>query len=58
MLYSSSFYVEHTKAWFISGTENLMPYIPKKIKIVKWFGTIIGFAIIYLIIDIFVNGVI
>lgn len=44
------YWVEHTKAWFIPGTEDLMPYIPKKIKIGKWLGTIVGFAIIALII--------
>ena len=43
------YWVEHTKAWFIPGTEKLMPYIPKKMKIIKWFGTIVGFALIALI---------
>ncbi len=44
------YWVEHTKAWVIPGTENLMPYIPKKMKIIKWLGTIVGFPIIALII--------
>lgn len=46
------YWVEHTKAWYIQGTENLMPYIPKKMKIVKWVGTIVGFAVISLVIAI------
>lgn len=49
------YWVEHTKAWFIPGTEKLMPYIPKKMKIIKWMGTIVGFAIISLIIAAVMN---
>lgn len=44
------YWVERTKAWNIPNTEDLKPYIPKKVKIVKWIGTIVGFAIIALII--------
>ncbi len=44
------YWVEHTKAWNIPNTEDLKPYIPTKMKIVKWFGTIVGFAVISLII--------
>jgi len=44
------YWVEHTKAWDIPNTEELKPYIPKKMKILKWFGTIVGFLIIALII--------
>lgn len=44
------YWVEHTKAWNIPNTEDLKPYISKKIKIGKWIGTIVGFAIISLII--------
>ncbi len=44
------YWVEHTKAWYIPDTEDLKPYIPKKMKIVKWIGTIVGFALIALII--------
>lgn len=40
------YWVEHTKAWYIPNTENLKPYIPLKMKIIKWSGTIVGFAII------------
>ena len=40
--------VEHTKAWDIPNTEDLKSYIPKKMKIVKWLGTILEFSIIAL----------
>lgn len=45
------FWVGKTKAWLIPGTEDLMPYIPKKTLIIKWAGTIIGFPIIAAIIS-------
>lgn len=35
------YWVERTKAWIISGTEDLMPYIPVKTKIVKWIATLL-----------------
>lgn len=44
------YWVERTKAWDIPNTEELKPYIPTKMKIIKWLGTIIGFALIALII--------
>ena len=37
------FWVGHTKAWLIPGTEDLMPYIHKK----TWFGKIIGTVVGY-----------
>ncbi len=37
------YWVGHTKAWIIPGTEDLRPYIPKKVMLGKWFGTIVGF---------------
>ena len=49
-LFIDWYWVEHTKAWNIPNTEELKPYIPKRMKIIKWLGTIIGFAIISLII--------
>ena len=40
------YWVGHTKAWEIPGTEDMKPYIDRKDKIGKWvFGTA-GFAII------------
>lgn len=52
------YWVEHTKAWDIPNTEELKPYIPKKIKIGKWLGTIVGFAIIALIIALVMSKII
>ena len=52
------YWVEHTKAWDIPNTEELKPYIPKKIKIVKWLGTIVGFAIIALIIAFVMSNIV
>lgn len=40
------YWVGRTKAWQIPGTEDLMPYIPKKTVIRKWVGTVVGFPII------------
>lgn len=40
------YWVGHTKAWIIPGTEDLQPYIPKNVLIRKWVGTIIGYPII------------
>lgn len=40
------YWVGKTKAWIIPGTEDLMPYIPKKTMIFKWAVTIAGYPII------------
>ncbi len=37
------YWVGKTKAWLIPGTEDLMPYIPTKVKLGKWLGTLIMF---------------
>ena len=37
------YWVGHTKAWLIPGTEDLMPYIHKKTWLTKIIGTIIGY---------------
>ncbi len=36
-------WVGHTKAWIIPGTEDLRPYIPVKVQLGKWIGSLIGF---------------
>ena len=38
------YWVGHTKAWVIPGTEDLRPYIKQKDKLVKWFIGTVGFA--------------
>lgn len=40
------YWVGHTKAWVIPGTEDLQPYIPKNVLIRKWVGTVVGYPII------------
>ena len=40
------YWVGHTKAWDIPGTEDLKPYIPRKTLIVKWLIVIVGNPII------------
>ncbi len=40
-LFVDWYWVGHTKAWEIPGTEDLKPYIPKKMLIVKWLGTLV-----------------
>ena len=40
------YWVGHTKAWAIPGTEDLKPYIPRKTLIVKWATVILGSPII------------
>jgi hypothetical protein len=39
-------WVGHTKAWIIQGTEDLMPYIYGKTLLKKWAGTLVGFPIL------------
>ena len=39
------YWVGKTKAWEIEGTEDLKPYIPKKVLIMKWCFTVIGFPV-------------
>ena len=34
------YWVGHTKAWIIPKTEDLQPYIPLKVLLRKWLGTI------------------
>lgn len=42
-LFIDWYWVGHTKAWEIEGTEDLKPYIPKKALIKKWVGTVVVF---------------
>jgi len=40
------FWVGHTKAWIIPGTEDLMPYISRRAKCGKWLYGTVGMAVI------------
>lgn len=40
------FWVGRTKAWMIPGTEDLMPYVPKKTLKRKWIGTLVLFPVL------------
>ena len=40
------FWVGHTKAWVIPGTEDLRPYITTKDKCRKWLMGTVGMAVI------------
>lgn len=44
------YWVRHTKSWLIPGTEDLRPYIPVKMLIIKWLGTLVGYPLIALLI--------
>ena len=39
-------WVGHTKAWTIPGTEDLKPYITRRDKLVKWISGTVGLAVI------------
>ena len=49
-LFIDWYWVGHTKAWHIPETEDLKPYIPRKVLLRKWIFTIIGFPVIAAII--------
>lgn len=40
------YWVGHTNAWVIPGTEDLRPYIPVKTIVGKWLGSLIGFPLV------------
>lgn len=45
-LFIDWFWVGRTRAWIIPGTEDLRPYIPVKVRIMKWVFTIFGCPLI------------
>ena len=45
-LFIDEYWVGHTKAWEILGTEDIKPYINTKDKIGKWLMGTVGFAIL------------
>ena len=44
-LFIDWYWVDRTKAWEISGTEDLKPYIPTKVRVRKWLGTIVVYPL-------------
>ncbi|MDE6730621.1 MAG: hypothetical protein K2J71_07590 [Oscillospiraceae bacterium] len=54
-LFIDWYWVGHTKTWMIPGTEDLMPYIPKKTLIKKWVGTIVGYPVVAWILSIVIS---
>ncbi|RKM59319.1 hypothetical protein D6855_10475 [Butyrivibrio sp. CB08] len=44
-LFIDWYWVGHTKAWIIPGTEDLMPYIPKNALIRKWVISMIMYPV-------------
>ncbi|MCM1496424.1 MAG: hypothetical protein NC089_11575 [Bacteroides sp.] len=45
-LFIDWYWVGKTKTWIIPGTEDLMPYIPKRVFIKKWVATIVGYPVL------------
>jgi hypothetical protein len=43
------YWVDRTNAWNIPGTEDLKPYIPLKVRIRKWIGTLVVYPLIALL---------
>ena len=43
------YWVGRTKAWFIPGTEDLKPYIPVKVLVRKWIGTVVVYPLLALL---------
>ena len=57
-LFIDWYWVNHTKAWDIPGTEDLKPDINKNAWITKWTGTIIGFPLIAAVISLIMSLII
>ena len=49
-LFIDWWWVGHTKAWLIPGTEDLRPYISGRTLVHKWIGTLVFFPLIYALI--------
>ncbi len=45
-LFIDEYWVGHTKAWELPGTEDMKPYINRKDKLGKWLTGTVGFAIL------------
>ncbi len=49
-LFIDWYWVGKTKAWEIPNTNDLKPYIPIKVVIKKWFGTLVAFPLYALLV--------
>ena len=45
-LFIDWYWVGRTNAWLIPGTEDLKPYVPRKVMIGKWAATLVGYPLI------------
>ena len=45
-LFIDWYWVNHTDAWIIPGTEDLRPYVNRKDWTGKWLGTVVGYPLI------------
>ena len=50
-LFIDYYWVGKTKAWVITGTEDLRPYIYGKTLVSKWVGTVVGYPLIAAVIS-------
>ena len=50
-LFIDWWWVGHTKAWIIPGTEEFIPYIYGKTLVTKWVGTLVGFPVLAAIVS-------
>ena len=48
-LFIDWYWVGKTKAWIIPGTEDLRPYIPAKVLVRKWIGTLVVYPLMALL---------
>lgn len=51
------YWVGKTKAWLIPGTEDLMPYIPRKVLLGKWLSTLVGNPLIAAAVAAVIEGI-
>lgn len=49
------YWVGKTKAWIIPGTEDLMPYVPRRTMLGKWIATLIGYPLLSAILALIVS---
>ena len=50
-LFIDWWWVGHTKAWIIPGTEDLRPYIHGRTLVFKWVGTLVAFPAFFAVLS-------